>query len=186
MFFQFLVLPLSLSLYNGTTFDLVDLIYLFGSVDNDLNLTFINVSQDEVEFTFHVQEERWDENTNTYETEIVDFTYSVILTTGIARKAVVSVPNEQGGSPSTLTLEFSTDYSTIDVYGNENTQFTQTVSTQTSSETNTFRIPGFTLLPVTVFAYYPLPLPFPPPLLYQGHTRVGFRAIKKHDYDGRG
>ena len=31
----------------------------------------------------------------------------------------------------------------------------------------------------------PLHLLSPPPLLYQGYIRVGFRASKKHDYDGR-
>ncbi|MHA1778218.1 MAG: hypothetical protein ACTSYN_01465 [Candidatus Heimdallarchaeaceae archaeon] len=148
-FFRFLVLPLSLDLYNGTSFDLIQLISLFGMMDNDFNVTSLTTYPDKIHFTIHIETEYWDNDD--VNTEIADISYTMIRNTGISSQIFLSVPcGDNINQPSTMQLEFSVPYSSIDAFGNPNDDFTTSVPEVTSTSgggtTNTMTIPGFGLI----------------------------------------
>lgn len=122
--------PLSLTLYNGTILDMVEVHKTREMKDSDMEITSFFVDGEYGYLGIHFEWQEWDEYTMMEVEQSMDVTYTINLNTGIAKEVYVNVPDmgeftlftdiwtsdiDDTGAPISNTIDFHSaiDSSTI-------------------------------------------------------------------------
>jgi hypothetical protein len=133
--FQSMVNPLSVTAYNGTVFTTEDIHYVRDSMDDSISNVLVGYTGDYMNLHMHIEYSEWRDDHEEY--TIMDVDIDINIVSGIALTVDYTIPNF-----GEFQLTLNEEQSSIDEYGETNTDFTE--NTDDPDDGPTWSIPGYT------------------------------------------